>query len=186
MNKQDKKVKGFTLIEMLISMTVFVMITIIALSIYSSILRANKKSVTVTRLQRDAQMITTALAKKIRQSQVDYTYYPSGVVPNDNTELALTDADGTHYVFSLDPIDDVVLVSVDGGDEVVIPAGNVAITDMRFFIEPVTDPFTVAPSVNPDFPRVTMVMRLEPRGQEGVYNDPLIVQQTVPQRGGGY
>jgi len=181
-----KKQQGFTLLEMLISITVFVMVTVIALGIYSSVIRANKKSVSLTKLHRDSQLIMSSIAKKIRQSQVDYTYYPSGEVPSDNKELALVDVDGTEYVFSHNSSDNTIEVSIDGGAAVDIPGGDVLVTDLKFYITPTTDPFTVVPSQTPIFPRVTMVLRLEPKDAEGMFSTYLVTQQTVPQRGGGY
>lgn len=184
--------KGFTLLEMLISTAIFVIITMIALNIYTSILRANRKSLAITRLHRDSEVIMSALAKKIRQSLVDYTYnytgaLETGKIPSPAIELALVDIDGVEYVFNLDTDNDTIQVSVAEDDPVDIPSGNVAITDLRFYVKPDTDPFPVIiPSQAPDFPRVTIVLELESRQTAGIYSSSLVVQQTVPQRGGGY
>lgn len=185
---QVKHQLGFTLLEMLVAISVFVIITTIALGIYASIMRANKKSILLTRLQRDAQVIMVAISKKIRQSQVNYTYYTLPIA--DSVEqLAIIDADGVKYVYQLNQDEDTIQIKTgEEGEFEDIPAGDVAITDLDFYISPNdVDPFEGTPDAPPsEFPKVTMVLRLEPRNAPAGFEDHLIVQHTVPQRGGGY
>ena len=173
---------GFTLMEVLVATSIFAIISLASLSIYTAILKAGQKTTALTRIQKESQFIMQVLAKKIRTSRVNYDYlgYNPEVV-NPEQELSLIDNVGDEFVFSLDEINKVLKVSVNSGDEKIIPASNVDLDALNFYINPLTNPYSLDSPPNSQ-PYVTIVMEIS--SSKGAQNESLIIQQTVPQRSG--
>jgi prepilin-type N-terminal cleavage/methylation domain-containing protein len=176
-NKKINK-KGFTLVEMLISTSVFVLVALASLSIYSETLRASQETLSLTRIQQEAQLLMQVMAKKVRTSRVDYDYY-SGIDADGDNDLALVDTLGDEYIFKKDT--NTLLVSVNGGDDVYIPADHVSIDSFKVYINPTTNPYSLdEPPASQ--PYVTIVMEIS--ASKGRQENSLTVQQTIPQRSG--
>ncbi len=174
---------GFTLMEVLVSMSIFVIVSLASLSIYAATLKASQRTTALTRVQQEAQLIMSVLAKKIRTSRVDYSYYPGGEVSNPAAALALTDASNDNYVFSFDSGNSTLTVSANGGEAKAIPATYVQITDLKFYINPTTNPFISLDEPPSSQPYVTLVMTVS--SKKGAQTANLTLQQSVPQRSGG-
>lgn len=179
---------GFTLLEMTVALGVFVILFTLTLGIYSYSLKAEQRSVQISKLQKEAQLIMEILAKEIRSSQIDYGYYPGSSVDTTNGEidLALLDKSGNQTVFRFNAVDQALEVcTLDCnalGIFTAIPPQDVVIQDLIFYIAPETSPFS--PNQPPtEFPKVTTVMTL--RNTVGVISEDLLIQQTIPQRLGG-
>ncbi len=181
--------KGFTLLEMTVSMGVFIILFTLTLSIYSATLKAERRTVQLSKLQKEAQLIMEIMAKKIRTGKVDYAFYtPSGQVDSVNGEsiLALLDEYNNQTVFRYYN-NSLEVCTEDCGTRTlpneanfnVVPASDVKLNNLLFYIVPNSNPFTSANS-NPDFPKVTVVANLENILAGETRN--LIVQQTIPQR----
>lgn len=162
--------------EVLVSLSVFVIATMAIFSIYIATLKASQKTTALTRVQNEAQFIMEVLVKKIRTSIVDYsvTYNSNG-----DSELFLIDAAGDNYAFKHSG--NLITVSVNGGPEKAMPASNINITDLVFYVVPITNPFSlhVPPSTQP---RVTLIMKVASTQVNQSAN--ITVQQSVPQRTG--
>jgi prepilin-type N-terminal cleavage/methylation domain-containing protein len=179
---------GFSLMELLVSMSVFVIVATASLSIYASILKAGQRTTLLTGIQQESQLIMTVLAKKIRTSRLNYDYagYADGI-QEPEIELSLTDLVGDSYLFKYDAENTTLSVTVtpsDGvaGEEKLMPASQVKIDDLKFFINPKTNPFSLdAPPTSQ--PYVTIVMTVS--STKGKQSASLVIQQTVPQRSGG-
>lgn len=183
-NKNKRKNAGFTLMEVLIATSVFVLVALASLSIYVATLKASQKTIALTRIQQESQLIMGVLAKKIRTSRVNYNYYVGGPSASGEDELAVTDLAGDEYVFALDTDNNSLSVEVnDSGNPQDIPAENVSIDDVAFFINPTDDPFITLDAPPSSQPYVTIVMTIS--SSKGKYSASLTIQQTVPQRSGG-
>lgn len=180
---------GFTLLEMTVSMGVFLVLFTLTLSIYSSTLNTERQSVQLSKLQKEAQLIMEIIAKKIRTGKVDYDFYtPLSQVDsvNGETELALLDKYGNPTLFRYNN-NSLEVCTLECGTQSapnndnfnVIPASDIIINSLTFFIVPATNPFTTN-NQNPEFPKVTVVVNLENTIGKATRN--LIIQQTVPQR----
>ncbi|HPI66965.1 MAG TPA: prepilin-type N-terminal cleavage/methylation domain-containing protein [bacterium] len=177
-----KSKAGFSLMEMLIATSIFVIVSMASLAIYSATVRAGRQTTALTRVQQDTQLIMQVLAKKIRGSAVNYEYanYAPAVV-NPEEELALIDEFGDEYVFKKSGSS--LSVSINGGLEKTINAEAVLIDDLKFFINPVTDPFGSLSDPPISQPYVTISLTIS--SSKGGENASLTVQETVPQRAGG-
>lgn len=180
--------RGFTLLEMTIALGIFVVLITLTLGIYSSSLKAERRTVQISKLQQEAQLIMEIIAKEIRSSKVDYAFYPGSVVDpvNGQSQLALLDKSGHETVFRFNSSNDALEVCTQNcagsGVFTAIPPQDVVIQDLTFFITPAANPFSLdAPPA--EFPKVTMVMTLSIT--HGVITQDLLIQQTIPQRLGG-
>jgi len=185
--KSNKNKAGFTLLEMVIAIGIFVIFFILVLGIYSYSLRAEQSSTQLSKLQKEAQLIMEILTKKIRTSKVYYDYYGGDIpVIDDYVEtLALIDKNNDITVFALK--DSSIAVCsygscVNDEDFSVIPAQSVTVSSLRFFISPTDNPFSMdAPPTA--YPKITIVIDL--RHTQGDDERNLLIQETVPQRLGG-
>jgi prepilin-type N-terminal cleavage/methylation domain-containing protein len=177
MKSRNKDFKlGFTLMEMVVSVGIFSIVSVASLSIYISMLRVSQNTTALTRIQQESQLIMQVLSKKIRTSRVDYDYYGT-VNPSGETDLVLVDSLGDTYTFALSG--KTLTVAVNAGDAKEIPADNVDIDDLVFFINPLTNPYSLdePPSSQP---YVTVVMEIS--SIKGKGSASLNIQQTIPQR----
>lgn len=173
--------KGFTLIEMLVSVSIFAIFSVSIIGIYVAALRASRQTIYLSQSQQEAQLIMSVLAKKIRFSQIDYQYYEShGGMQDYESRLALVDPDGTQYLFSA--YNDNLYV-VNAGQATAIPSGRINIESLDFVIKPHTDPFSLSAAPT-EQPRVTMAMSISARNASNLPQ--IIIQQTVPQRISGF
>jgi prepilin-type N-terminal cleavage/methylation domain-containing protein len=199
------KSSGFTLMEVMVAMSIFIIVALASLTIYAAILRASQRTTAVTRIQQEAQLIMEVLAKKIRTSRVNYQYYsaihtdrPMGTQGNYNEVignpdigdpepvLALTDSSNTDYLFSVHN-NSLFIQSKGSTDqywttEKEIPSQLVGIESLNFLIKPLRYPFDIN---NPPEtqPRVTFAITFT--ASKGTQTASFTVQQTVPQRSGG-
>ncbi len=166
---------------MLVSVGIFAIFSVAIIGIYISALRASRQTIALSQAQQEAQLIVTALAKKIRFSSIDYQYYEDngGMLANES-RLALVDPDGTHYLFL---VSNQNLYVVSATASVPIPSERIDIQNLNFVIVPTTNPFSVSAAPS-EQPRVTMAMTI---AANNVPNTPqIIIQQTIPQRIGGF
>lgn len=177
-----KNQSAFTLLEMTIALGIFVILITSTLGIYSYSIKAEQRTIQISKLQKEAQLIMEIIAKKIRSNRVDYTYYGGSVDgAGGETVLALLDKSNQQTVFRLHNNSIEVCIEDCGLEENfnALPASDVIVDDLKFFISPARNPFSLdAPPV--EFPKVTAVITLK-NTRAGVTRN-LFVQQTLPQR----
>lgn len=169
---------------MLVAMSLFLIFATVSLGIYTSTVRAQRKTLSLTRVQQEAQFITEFLGKKIRTSDIDYAAYPGDTIPSPTTQLILLDADNNQYDFTYDNVLKAVMVSVNGTAIRRVSGTSVAITDINYFVTPSMTPFPGGGAPPTDQPRATIVMRFS--STAGGQGADILVQQTVPQRSVGF
>ncbi len=180
---------GFTLLEITVAMGVFVVLFTLTLGIYSSTLKTERHAIQMSKLQKEAQLIMEVLAKKIRTNKINYNFYNSNQVDTVNGEsyLALLDNVNNETVFRLNA-NSIEVCTLNCGTEnspgifTAIPATDVLIDSLTFFITPSNNPF-INPTSYPEFPKTTIVINLENTVGGATRN--LLIQQTIPQRLGG-
>lgn len=179
---------GFTLLEITVALGVFVVLFTLTLGIYSTTLKTERRTVQMSKLQKEAQLIMEVLAKKIRTNKINYDFYIGQSVDVNNGEsyLALLDNVNNETVFHFDNSSHSIEVCSEScGTELspgtfnAIPASDVLIDSLTFFITPSTDPF-INPTSYPVFPKTTVVIDLQ--NTTGVSTRSLLIQQTIPQR----
>ena len=165
-------------------MSIFLMFTTVSLGIYTSTVRAQRKSLAISRVQQEAQFVMEFLSKMTRTSDIDYAAYPGGTVPSPATQLILRDASNNQFNFTYDSIAKAVMVSVNGGTARQISNTAISLSDLSYFITPSTTPYPCGGCAPTSQPRATIIMRFSTTS--GGQSANLLVQQTVPQRSVGF
>lgn len=185
---RKNQLRGFTLLEMIVALGVFIILFTLTLGIYAYSLRAERRALQMSKLQREAQLIMELVAKKIRSSRIDYNYY-SGYVDTVNGEdyLALLDSSNEATIFRASTVNGLEVCITDCGDFASpnddnfnpIPSAETDIENLVFFIEPESSPFSIDAPPS-EFPRVTLAMDLV--NNYGGERYLIHLQQTIPQR----
>ncbi len=174
--------RGFSLMEVIVAMGVFAVIVGSSLGIFSLVVRSQRQALLKAKIQREAQLIMEVMVKKVRTSRIDYQYYTSGIV-NPLNELALLDVNDDRTVFALDSINKNIVLTLNNNAPVVMNSSDVQVDDLRFYIEPTTNPLQGG-SFPDNQPRVTIIIKISAQ-DIGKYAS-MTVQQTIPQRAGSY
>jgi len=181
--------KGFTLVEMLVAMGIFLVFSTVALGIYSSTLRAQRKTVALSRVQQEAQFLMEFIAKQVRTSTIDYPNYCSPpisncTIPNNNngnlTTLRLRDQKNQTVVIDFNAVAKNITISIAGGAARTISSNNIIINTTSFYIIPPASPTSVGGTAPTGQPRVSIVLDLQ--GIVSTQSGRIILQQTVPQQ----
>lgn len=149
--------KGFTLIEMILALSIFVLTVLVATSAYMLINRTQRRTVSMQKVQDDVRYLFEAVAQDVRLGKVNYDFYNSNSInlyptAAANTVLAVfnqsneqvfyrrsTDAGGTTVQYCKgDPTTDCKLSGGTGWTDIT-PTG-VTVLDLRFIITPSADP----------------------------------------------
>ncbi|MBU4369868.1 prepilin-type N-terminal cleavage/methylation domain-containing protein [Patescibacteria group bacterium] len=202
--------KGFTLIELMVSLGILVVAILAALGIYINVIGTRQKTVGQLNIQEDGQYLMSLIVKDIRAGMVDYADHVGGEgncvkitsAENPTSQLCLLDFSSSpnqiRYKTNLSAsgvCSEVggrcVLQRCEGlassdtcntatGSYQTITMTNVSFERLDFYISPTTDPFIID-STNYEHPRVTIVLKLRSL-REKTGEKLLVLQQTVPQR----
>ncbi len=162
-------VRGFTLIEMLIAISVFAIVLLIIVNVYVVVNNSQRKVVTLQKIQDDTRFLYEAMAQEIRLGSIDFNFYAtvaSGINleptlgGTDNYVLAIVTQSQEHVFFRRSSLvandndgagDTVQYCAVDAANSCgldddslwqdITPEG-VSVLDLRFLITPSADPFT--------------------------------------------
>lgn len=138
--------RGFTLVEMLVAMAIFVMFTGVIINSYASIVQSQKQANDFRIVYADARNVFETLVGELREGMVDYKHYgPSGVSEANAglEELYLVSKDaGMKTKIKFKSNDKAVFISREPNfDDVVKLNNNVNIVDFKMYVSPVIDPY---------------------------------------------
>jgi len=178
MFKKNKKQKGFTLVEMLISMAIFMTFTGILISSYTGIIRSQRDANAYRDMYVQARQVMETLVQEFRDGMVDYAkplVVNNGladgemfIISRDATQRSHVCYDAKNGIVKVDTIrlsDDFSLKSA--GDKACGASGFIALNDAKdvkvskfhMYFSPKVDPYNPA-KVNYDTaqfqPRVTI------------------------------
>lgn len=173
--------KGFTLIEMLIAVTIFTVVVGTGSGVFISALRAQQAAFAEQELVESTRFAIEYMSRQIRLAQRDSSGSCTGTantfyaVSGDNSSLAFINSQSQCMIISLSATDD-ISVSIDGATAVLITSHTaVAISDLTFIISGEARSDTLQP-------RVTISMEARgvgaPEGIEPITN----LQTTVSAR----
>lgn len=161
MKNLGKNKTGFTLIEMILALSIFVLVMVAAVNVYLIIYNSQQKIVAMQRVQDDVRYLFEAIAQDVRLSRINYSFYDDQPTPIDlhplagsnNTVLALIDQSGGEFFYRLKPSGDkdkTQYCKVDGTNDcgmandslwADITPVSVSISHLQFRITPSADPF---------------------------------------------
>ena len=188
-----KNQKGFTLVEMMVVLAIFSVATVAIIDIFMIASQAQRRTLAVQKIYSDARYSMEAMAREIKMDSIDYDWsgYAGGImVPAD--VLALRDADDNSIIFKKSLSDcppgttNCLTVSLDGGlTWASITSGGINVLDLKFYIDPLVDPFKMNGALGYDSdhePRVTIVLVTEGVGGRPDEQKIVNLQTTVSNR----
>lgn len=192
--------KGFTLMELLVVLTIFSTVVVSATDIFLLVNRSQRKIFGLERAQADVRYTIEAITREVRTGSIDYAYYAGRGTPIavPEPELALVDSSNTPIKFKISDAGTnalcadaqstpCLLVTVGTNPPAAITPKNVAVRVAKFYVAPITDPliFNVAGGTYPTNvqPRVTIVLALETRGDRQGEQSVVYLQTTAANRG---
>ncbi len=151
-NKKQNNKRGFTIVEMVVAVTIFSVVVVIAIGSFLAVLTANTKSLGVKNIQQDARYIMDQIAHDVRSGTIDYVNHDDKL---STLHIVLRDGSRVEYSF-------VVLGSEDGagnifykdanGNSTKINSDKVDIIDMKFAVYP-----NSSSELSSEQPRVTII-----------------------------
>jgi prepilin-type N-terminal cleavage/methylation domain-containing protein len=186
--KKKDKIQGFTLIEVVITLSIFSIMAVIISGIFLNVNNLQKNTANFQRLQNDGRYILEKLAREIRAREVIYPLAGSNSQNllyfkkderNNYLRLCLTETGSLNYF--LDAQDEIIAEDnrrrcLEEG--YALNADDVEIAVVKFFVAPTAeDVWGDAPQTNIQ-PRVTILLKLRNRGSEK-YRQELELQTTI-------
>lgn len=147
--------KGFTLIEAIIATSVFAFVVSSILGVYVSTIQLDRKTRAQRAVAQNARFIMEFLAKEVRNGTINYASFTGGIV-SGTADLYLENQANIIEHLSLSGTD---LVLNKNGTNTNMNSSGVKVTNLKYYIQPVGDPYTFAKTYN-EQPRVTVVMEL--------------------------
>lgn len=148
-----KNKKGFTLIEVLISLAIFSMVIAATLNFFYFFQKIQKRTENWQKISRESRLILDQIIQNIRENEIDYTYYNDknfDLFQRQNI-LALRDFEGKPIIFQKSeekedlrcPQDKspCLLFSRDGKKFQSLTSGDVVVRDFAIIIRPTENPF---------------------------------------------
>jgi prepilin-type N-terminal cleavage/methylation domain-containing protein len=207
-NKIFSQKRAFTLIEMLVSISITTMAIVGATGIYLRIIGTREKTLGQLNIQANGQYLMSLMVKDIRAGRIDYSAYDSPII-NPPGELYLLDSSENQVRYRVSPgtpVEDGACLDESGrctlqrcenadctddnnfqtitidNNFQTITMVNISVERLDFYIFPTTNPFT-AGSITYTHPRVTIILKLKSLLEKGTIGEKhLVLQQTVPQR----
>ncbi len=170
-SKKRKFARGFTLIEMLVAMSIFVTVAMAATDLFIAASRSSKSVRTRERLQNEARFALDAITREIRSGTIDYAAY-GGSVPFKGSELKLRDSNNNIEIFRMSAASSECLAAAAHPCLLICNASscspltsqNVRWDGITFYITPQSDPFLFDPVsgtyASSEQPHISVVARL--------------------------
>ncbi len=180
-----RKQKGFTLAEVVVSVTIFAGVITLMLTLFNYTLRIYRRVEAQRQVSQTVRTVMEFLTKEIRNGKIDYNIengltlvsavdsqcpapsslsantYTASVNPVNTKFLALINLEGERECVYWDSVAQSLKLkkqSVVAVSELTPP--NVKVLDFRFHVRPLHDPYTDSPNLVERQPVVTLVAKL--------------------------
>lgn len=189
--------RGFTLVEMMVSVAIFATASVIITDLFLSFNRTQRRTESSQAIQGDARVMLATLTDKIRSGVIDYAAY-SGPVTSPDTELRVIGNDGLSYVVRRSDTDfanttcptaqstPCLEISNDGGTTFsAMTSARLKVIGVQFYVDPPESPLEESsPGVYAyDIqPRVTMVIGLQGTSSQAAEQGTTFLQTTISTR----
>ena len=162
--------KGFTLIEMLVSLALFSVTVTIATDLFFSFQRVSRKTEALDHLATSARTALELIGREVRDGTVAYARY-AGAIAEPQTDLYLLNSAQSETHFSYSPCASeegavpCLTIARDGGNAEKLTGTDIAVRDAAFYIAPSLDPLRFNAGngayASNQHPRVTIFLSLD-------------------------
>lgn len=173
--------RGFTLIEIVVSTTIFATVLTMILVLFNYTLQINRKTEHLRQALQGSRNFMESLVKEIRNGKVDYSSSPLGGCSSTysngaNNFVGITNIDQERECFYISGTN-LMLTKATIPAQVLNPP-NFTVTTLKFYVRPTTDPYAGSPPPRVQ-PFVTIVAQFQV--QLGPGDTPLTIpyQTTV-------
>lgn len=180
--------KGFTLVEMMVAMAIFVTFTTVLIASYTDIVRSQREANEYRVMYVEARRVFETVVQELRDGMVDYAHYSEGTLVGPQEEIFMVSKDAMSKAhLKYDKTDKVVKLArwknLIWSDPVNLNS-DVKVTNFRIYVSPVIDPYDqeyVEYDLNQFHPKVTVYAQFERQLASGkTYN--MDLQTTVSSR----
>ncbi|NIA02467.1 MAG: prepilin-type N-terminal cleavage/methylation domain-containing protein [Nitrospirae bacterium] len=185
--------KGFTLIEMMVAMAIFVMFLGVLIGSYTDIVKSQQEANDYRVLYSEARRVFDKITEEVRNGAI---YYKNIDYRSDNQSLVLISMDGDrHVVFEYDEDEENIWFGEDileeqirkQTDYLLISPDNdrISVTEFNVFVSPVDDPYKLENTFNDGLqfqPKVTVFATFEMERRKGGTPYSVDLQTTVSSR----
>jgi prepilin-type N-terminal cleavage/methylation domain-containing protein len=196
--------KGFTLVEMVITIFLFSLLIMIVSDVFSRAQQAQRRTVALQRMQDDMRFFINKISSAVKSGSIAYNWYaqPGVTISQSGNELlALTTFDGKKLLVKRGKDEQVscsnnedepcsLFMSEDGTTWDQASSDDIRINQLLFFIAPEKDPFSLQEQIDGSLdynahaqPKVTMIVAASSR-VSGLRGAPprMTLQTTVSTR----
>ncbi|MFA5076461.1 MAG: type II secretion system protein [Patescibacteria group bacterium] len=187
-----KSQQGLTLIEILVAISLFSLILLVVIDIFSMSQRSERRILTEQKVLAEGQLIMAKITQQVRTRLIEYSpSWPTGII---NHELHLTDDLNSQIYFRQGDSADLgsgcpagvvhcVEVSFDGGASwESLTSDSLEVSKLIFYVYPLEDPFEMSEEgyASNIQPRVTIYLELNSTLPDAP--DSLFLQTTASSR----
>jgi len=183
----NKSGAGFTLIEMIIALGIFVIVIIAITGIYTYASKGLRATAEGQEAVSDIRFTLETIAQSARTGQIDYDSYSGQTISNPEKDLFLISSNGIDKIaYRWDDTNKLITYQLNSDPAVILtdPA-NIEVEDLQFIITPLRDPYTLQDDLSYleyQQPLVTIVQKVRsvsPREEE---EKEINLQTTVSSR----
>jgi Tfp pilus assembly protein PilV len=177
MTQQNRKggQKGFTVIEAVVSASVFAVIVSGALAVYLATIRLDTKARSERTVQQNVRFIMDYVAKEVRNGSINY----AGT--NSNAALSLINQQDQDLLIEYDANKKVLTLIRDANAITTLNSADVKVTAFNIELYPDTDPFVLANDEHIQ-PHVTITMTVQSANTKQAESSTMSVQSTFTVR----
>jgi prepilin-type N-terminal cleavage/methylation domain-containing protein len=184
------KNKGFTLVELVVTMVILGMVFSGVRGAYYMLLQTHDRVDLEREMQQELAFAVTRISDKIRAESVDYLAYTSG---GNCQGLSLSGAEkiclGNNWAIEFDSTQEKILLeNISGVAQPLFSENNFLVTEVGFYITPEKDPYDPAHLANPVYqlqPKVQIYLAIASVRRNKDDSGPLVqmdIQTTVSSR----
>ena len=177
----NSSISGFTLIEVVVVLGIFLVASTAATSIFVSANKASRRTIAIERVGGDARWVMEKMVDDIRLATIDYDALHLDT-EGKTSQLSFITQEQKAFAYGL--VDGAVVFTPTGSiTGTSITAKNVAVQRLDFYVWPAKSPFVLARDGRElGQPRVTIVFETETTGGKKEEQSRLSLQTTVSTR----
>lgn len=162
--------RGFTIVELLVSIAIFALVTSVGVTVFLRSLRAQRSVVSLISANDNASLAIEAIARELRRGR-NFATNVAG------TELSFVNAEQRDIVYRYDGSDGVkaIMRQENGGGFYPVTAKNIVVEEARFLVQN-------SMGGRPILPRITMSIKLGTKDRD-ILDVTTEIHTTVSSRG---
>lgn len=154
MTQNNNNQKGFTLIEMMVALTIFVVTILVATNVYLLVSDTQQRTLAAQKIMDDVRALFDTIVQEARLGTINYNYYTNNTIdlhPDAGVPvevLAIRSQGGQNIFFRKDSTraqfcDEIVVGDCDptSSEWIDITPAGVEVQELQFIITPSADPF---------------------------------------------